>query len=169
MPSRHFWGELRRQRTADITDGMGNTILLGEIRRRHRVRRPRRAGHWATAAASSAATAASGATTTAPTAIGRLPTIVELQSTSERRSAAAAAVRRRACPATEHPQRLSKPPAASTPSGVHVCMADGSGRWISDFVQSEPSQLINGNGAVAKEEDPYTPPYKPGPCRSGTA
>ena len=39
--------------------------------------------------------------------------------------------------------------------GVHVCMADGSCRWINDFIQVLGSYTIPGDSSTS-----YTPPYK---------
>ena len=44
--------------------------------------------------------------------------------------------------------------------GVHVCMCDGSARWISDFIQSSGSTLIGKDGQPANGSNtPYTVNY----------
>ena len=75
-----------------------------------------------------------------PHAVGRRRQ--ELQANSERRTGGDAALQTEGmgCWTNPNDQQTAR---SLHVDGVNVCMADGSGRWISDFIQVQPSSWGN--------------------------
>ena len=148
--------------TAGITDGMSNTILLGEIRAGIADYDSR--GTWAMGNCASILCFDGGAgwnDDNGPNCNkGAADNVMNCNQLNTAFGGTGVVEAGMSCYLSDNNSQTAR---SLHTNGVHVCMADGSARWISDFIQSEPSQLLNGHGAVAGQEDPYTPNYSCSP------
>jgi len=129
-------------RPQQITDGLSRTVLLGEVRAGLTETDTR--GVWALPKGSSSLWWHGGIDGDAYGPNCKEPLADDVLTCAEVRAEAGSARVNQEMPCYPAPVFSVQQAARSTHmSGVYVCMADGSMRWISDFVQSRPSTAAN--------------------------
>jgi prepilin-type N-terminal cleavage/methylation domain-containing protein len=129
-------------KAAQITDGLHNTILFGEIRAGVTAFDPR--GAWAMGNSNSMLTCCAGlfGDDDGPNCV--MPYADDVWNCDQIQNAvggdAALQGAGMGCWTNPNDQQTAR---SLHVDGVNVCMADGSGRWISDFIQVQPSSWGN--------------------------